>query len=45
VETIQKYAEAGYDNIYVHQIGPDQDGFFRFYGREILPAVNEALGS
>jgi G6PDH family F420-dependent oxidoreductase len=45
VETIQKYAEAGYDNIYVHQIGPDQDGFFRFYGREILPAVNEPLGS
>ena len=45
VETIQKYAEAGYDNIYVHQVGPDQDGFFRFYGREILPAVNEALGS
>ncbi|HEV2905963.1 MAG TPA: LLM class F420-dependent oxidoreductase, partial [Actinomycetota bacterium] len=45
VETIQKYAEAGYENIYVHQVGPDQDGFFRFYGREILPAVNEALGS
>ena len=29
--------EAGFSHIYVHQIGPDQDGFFDFYEREILP--------
>jgi hypothetical protein len=23
----------------VHQIGPDQEGFFRFYEREVLPKV------
>jgi hypothetical protein len=25
--------------VYVHQVGPDQDGFIRFYEREILGAV------
>jgi G6PDH family F420-dependent oxidoreductase len=34
---IQKYADAGYDHAYVHQVGPDQEGFIRFYAREILP--------
>jgi coenzyme F420-dependent glucose-6-phosphate dehydrogenase len=34
---IKKYADAGYDHIWVHQVGPDQEGFFEFYGREILP--------
>jgi hypothetical protein len=26
---------------YVHQVGPDQDGFFDFYEAEILPQVAE----
>ena len=34
---IQEYVDAGYDHVYVHQIGPDQDGFFEFYEREVLP--------
>lgn len=34
---IQEYADAGYDHVYVHQIGDDQEGFFGFYEREILP--------
>lgn len=37
IEGIQKMIDAGYDHVYVHQIGPDQEGFFRFYGREVLP--------
>ena len=37
VKAIQEYAEAGFDQVYVHQIGPDQAGFFRFYEREVLP--------
>jgi G6PDH family F420-dependent oxidoreductase len=36
---IAEYADAGYDHVYVHQVGPDQDGFFDFYEREILPRV------
>ncbi len=34
---IREFADAGFDHVYVHQIGPDQDGFFEFYEREILP--------
>lgn len=35
---IEEYVEAGYGHVYVHQIGPDQEGFFDFYEREILPS-------
>jgi hypothetical protein len=34
---IDAYVEAGYDHVYVHQVGLDQEGFFRFYAEEILP--------
>ncbi|MDX9864847.1 MAG: TIGR03557 family F420-dependent LLM class oxidoreductase [Anaerolineaceae bacterium] len=36
---IRKYAQAGFDHIYFHQIGPDQDGFFKFYEKEIRPKL------
>lgn len=36
---INKYVEAGYTHIWMHQIGPDQEGFFDFYEKEILPAL------
>jgi hypothetical protein len=38
-EAIEEYAEAGFDHVYIHQIGPDQEGFIRFCEREILPAL------
>jgi len=38
IERIQEYEKAGFDHVYIHQIGPDQAGFFRFYEREVLPA-------
>src|SRR5690348_8303268 len=37
IAEIRTYADAGFDHIYVHQVGPDQDGFFRFYAAEVLP--------
>jgi coenzyme F420-dependent glucose-6-phosphate dehydrogenase len=37
VEMIDEYARAGYDHVYVHQVGPDQEGFIRFAERELLP--------
>jgi coenzyme F420-dependent glucose-6-phosphate dehydrogenase len=37
IAKIEEYVEAGFSHVYVHQIGPDQDGFFGFYEREILP--------
>ena len=36
---IQQYGDAGFDHVWVHQVGPDQEGFFRFYEREILPRL------
>jgi G6PDH family F420-dependent oxidoreductase len=35
---IEEYVDAGYDHVYVHQIGPAQEGFLKFYEREVLPA-------
>jgi coenzyme F420-dependent glucose-6-phosphate dehydrogenase len=36
---IRAYAEAGLTDAYVHQIGPDQQGFLDFAQRELLPHV------
>jgi G6PDH family F420-dependent oxidoreductase len=38
VETIREYAEAGFDHVYLHQIGPDQAGFFEFFEEEVRPS-------
>ena len=36
-QAIQQYLDAGIEHVYIHQVGPDQDGFFQFYRKEILP--------
>jgi coenzyme F420-dependent glucose-6-phosphate dehydrogenase len=36
-EQIREFEAAGYDHVYVHQVGSDQQGFLDFYAREILP--------
>ena len=41
-EAIDAFVDAGYDHVYVHQIGPDQEGFFRFAEQELLPRYAEA---
>jgi G6PDH family F420-dependent oxidoreductase len=41
IEAIQKYADAGFDQVYVHQVGPNQEGFFRFYESEVLPEFEQ----
>jgi hypothetical protein len=33
------YIDAGFDEVYVQQIGPRQDEFFRFWEKEVLPAL------
>lgn len=40
LEVINKFAEAGYEQLVVHQIGRDQEAFFDFYAREILPTFS-----
>jgi hypothetical protein len=34
---IRTFEEAGFDQLSIHQIGPDQEGFFGFFEREPLP--------
>jgi G6PDH family F420-dependent oxidoreductase len=36
-QQIQQAIEAGFTHIYVHQIGPDQKSFLKFYQDEVLP--------
>jgi coenzyme F420-dependent glucose-6-phosphate dehydrogenase len=38
-EAIKEYDDAGYDHVFVHQIGPDQEAFFSFFESEILARV------
>jgi G6PDH family F420-dependent oxidoreductase len=37
LDGIAKFTDAGFDHVYVHQVGPDQAGCIDFYEREILP--------
>ena len=39
LETIEKYVDAGYTHVWIHQVGPDQQGFFEFYSDQILPKL------
>jgi G6PDH family F420-dependent oxidoreductase len=39
VKAVQAYVEAGFDEVYVNQIGPEQKGFFDFYRTEVLPRL------
>jgi coenzyme F420-dependent glucose-6-phosphate dehydrogenase len=36
LEVIRTYVDAGYDHICIHQVGPDQEGFVRFYRERVL---------
>lgn len=38
LEAIREYEQAGYDHVYLHQIGPQQEEMIRFCEKEILPA-------
>lgn len=39
VATLRSYVDAGFDEVYVGQIGPDNEAFFDHYRREVLPAL------
>lgn len=42
---IEEFLDAGYDHVYVHQIGPDQEGCIRFYEREVLPRLEDRVAA
>jgi coenzyme F420-dependent glucose-6-phosphate dehydrogenase len=37
LDAIDAYVKAGYDHVYLHQVGPDQEGFLEFAARSLLP--------
>jgi coenzyme F420-dependent glucose-6-phosphate dehydrogenase len=39
VDSVREYVSAGYDHLYFHQIGPDQEGFLSFWQDELRPAL------
>jgi G6PDH family F420-dependent oxidoreductase len=39
VEAVQECFQAGFQGVALHQIGPDQVGFFRFWERELRPKL------
>jgi hypothetical protein len=41
-EAIQAYADAGFDELYIQQIGDEQERFFELYASEVLPSFNDS---
>lgn len=41
---IRKFIKAGFDHIFIHQIGPNQEQFMDFYAQEILPVIAKEAG-
>lgn len=38
-QAIDEFDEAGFDHVYIHQVGPDQESFFRFARNELAVAA------
>jgi G6PDH family F420-dependent oxidoreductase len=41
LEAIRAYAEAGFDELYIQQVGNEQERFFELYATEILPRLKD----
>jgi G6PDH family F420-dependent oxidoreductase len=39
IEAIRSYEDAGLDQVHLHQVGADQEGFFRFWEDELAPKL------
>jgi hypothetical protein len=42
LQMIRKYEAAGFEHIFFHQVGDDQEGFFRFYEEQVLPQARSS---
>ena len=45
LDAIRKATRAGYDHVCLHQVGPEQEGFIRFFDREIRPRLRRAASA
>ncbi len=42
LEALAEFASAGFDTVYIHQVGPDQEAMVRFYRDEIIPRLYDS---
>ncbi|MGI5504965.1 TIGR03557 family F420-dependent LLM class oxidoreductase [Lentzea sp. CA-135723] len=40
-EKVREFAEAGFDEVHVQQIGPRQQEFFEFWAKEVVPLLDD----
>ena len=45
LEHMRAYLRAGYDHVYLHQVGPDQLGFLEFAASELLPELRGSVAA
>jgi G6PDH family F420-dependent oxidoreductase len=45
VSMISELSSAGYTHVFLHQVGTDQDAFFRFASERLLPAVRSSTAA
>ena len=41
VDATDEFVSAGYDHIYFHQIGPDQDAFFDMWDNDLARSLRQ----
>jgi hypothetical protein len=42
IKGIRAYVDAGFDEVYIGQVGSEHSGFFEFYADQVLPRLREA---
>ncbi|MCW3018476.1 MAG: luciferase-like protein, partial [Solirubrobacterales bacterium] len=42
VEAIERYADAGFDELYIQQVGGQHERLFEIYAREVLPRFHDS---
>ena len=42
IKGIRAYVDAGFDEVYIGQVGSEHAGFFEFYAGQVLPRLREA---
>ncbi len=45
VEMLRPYVDAGYDELYISQVGPTSPEFFKVYANEVIPELRKAAGN
>jgi hypothetical protein len=41
LSAVRAYIDAGFDQVYIGQVGGQADGFFEFYAEQVLPRLHE----